>query len=209
VVTLAAACGEAHKSKSMHARATASTLPRAGFGNPPVSPGSLQDDGDATATTTRGGGHAADEDDDSYGNTYYDFDDENVLDYGRPARSAEALAVTDAVKRYYAMAAREDKAGVCRQMSASLTDGLIRQYGHGSPTVSGRGCAAVMTTLLKELHSNMSHDSAALKIGVVRVKGITAQVLLSFDGNWPASYMVLQRERDAWRVTELLSQELP
>jgi hypothetical protein len=55
----------------------------------------------------------------------------------------------------------------------------------------------------------MNVDATALKVGVVRIEGVTGEVLISFRAAWPNSYTVLRREHKGWRMTELLPGELP
>jgi hypothetical protein len=211
----AVACGDATRGAGAGTGASDAAAVSAGAGVAPASPGHLRDDADADgsyATDHVHVGNGADGDDDSYSDTYYDADDENVLDYGHAAEAADARAVTAAVEHYYAIAARGDGAAACRLVTARVARAVPAAYGRSAelPALRGRTCATVMSKVLGELHGQIGADSAALKVGVVRVEGSTAQALLGFgEGGWPSSYTVLRRERGAWRVDELLAGGLP
>lgn len=176
--------------------------------------GSLRNDGDrdGVAADAPNDGTGADHDDDSYsGEGYYDFDDENVLDYGHLANASDAAAVEVIVMRYYAYAARDDGEQVCRLLVASVARAIPAEYGNepGLNVSDSHGCAAVMTALLKTLHTQWSGESRTLRPGTVRVDGATAEALLGFDAEWANRYTVLRREHGAWRVASLTAQALP
>jgi hypothetical protein len=175
---------------------------------------SLRNDGDEdgrAATLSQHIGNGADEDDDSDSNSYYDWDDGNVLYYGHPAEAQDARAISASVIHYYAAAARDDGAAVCQLLSAHMARAVPRLYGDtpGLSALHGKTCSVVMSKVLNELHGQMSRDSATVHVGVVRVEGTTGQALLSFDASWPNRYMVLRHEGGAWKIDELLAGGLP
>jgi hypothetical protein len=176
--------------------------------------GGLMDDGDDDgpgATLRMHNGNGADSDDDSSGNSYYDGDDENVLDYGHAANETDTRAIAVAVKRYYALATRGDGASVCKLLTAKMARSVVEVYGNAPslPALHGKTCAVVTAKLLLQQHGQMSADDATVKIGVVRVAGAAGEVLLSFDSAWPNSYLVLQREHRAWKMGALFAEGLP
>jgi hypothetical protein len=202
------ACGEAHKSDT-----TVSAVNIAS-GDVSAFPSRLKDDEDwdgSAALKARHNGNGADADDDSYSDSYYDFDDENVLDYGHAANAADTQAITLAVRRYYVAAARGEGPAVCGLLSLSVARAVPEEYGQipGSPALHGKTCATVMPGLLKQLHPQMTVDNAALKIGIVRVEGATGQVLLGFGAVLPNRYTVLRREQGAWKIVDLTANGLP
>jgi hypothetical protein len=174
----------------------------------------LRDDGDADGASAAGGapaGRGADADADGYGQGYYDWDDEHVLDYGRPARAAEAASMIAAVRRYYATAAAGDGAGACRELSAGFAASVASTYRGipGLPKSGARSCGTTMTALLRDLRPQLSKQRATLKTGVARVEADGGRVLVGFEAAWPNRYLQLRRERGAWKIAELEAGALP
>jgi len=204
------ACGAGRRDAAPEARLAARSTRSAGVSASVT----LRDDGEPDGTVATSGEHigiGADADADSYGDTYYDWDDEHILDYGRPARAAEAASMIAAVRRYYATAAAGDGAVACGQLSAGFAPSVVSTYGHVSGlTVSGgRSCATVMTALFRALHQQLSGQHAALRTGVARVEADSGRVLVGFRAAWPDHYMQLRRERGAWKIAELEAFTLP
>lgn len=176
--------------------------------------GALNGDGDIDGSRATSGEHTgtgADTDGDSTGNTYYDWDDGNVLDYGHAASVADSRAIAAVIGRYYAAAAAGDGSAVCGLASSRMRRVVVDEYGHSSglPALRGRSCRIVMGKVLADLHEQMNVDRAALHLGIVRVNGSTAEAMVGLRASWPENYLVLRHERGRWRVAELLATELP
>jgi hypothetical protein len=137
-------------------------------------------------------------DSDSYGN---EPDSENKL-FGHPASAADVRAVTRLVKRYYAAAAAGDGAAACRLIYSVFAEAIREDYGRppGPPSLRGKTCAAVMSKLLEQLHKRLNLDSATLRVGAVRVELNSGSVRLGFGGAKPDRYVLVHRERGAWKM---------
>jgi hypothetical protein len=206
-----AACGETRRSAVPPSRASGTVaVAAASRDEASVLRDDEDEDGPSVALKMHNG-NGADEDDDSDSNSYYDGDDENVLNYGHAADETDARAITAAIRDYLATAARGDGAAVCHLLTAQMVGGVVQTYGNvpGLPGLRGRTCATVAAKLLRGQHGQMSVDNTTVKVGVVRVEGRSAEVLLSFDSAWPNRYVVLQREGGVWKIAELFAGGLP
>jgi hypothetical protein len=139
---------------------------------------------------------------------YHDKDDTSVVAFGSPASTADRLAVTALVKRYYAAGAADDGAKACATMVPSVAQGTPEDYGRAPGPGYLRGantCKAVMSLLLEHFNSRFA---PAFDVTGVRVKGDDAYALLG-SKTGPASYIILRRERGGWKVNGLLGGPLP
>jgi hypothetical protein len=150
----------------------------------------------------------ADGDSDNEGTAYYDWDDSHVLAYGHPASVADGRAIDAAVAGYYAAAAASDGARACRSMSAGAVKTVRDQLSRSvDPSASHkRSCAATMSKALARLHVDFERTP---KLGIARVDGDQAYVLLTSEGTQPNRYTVLRREHGAWKIDGLLDIGLP
>jgi hypothetical protein len=217
------ACGGSGKGASSASQATAASAAATSKGDAPaqgvsttpsaaVSSFEGDEDDDETASnhtsTSNRYDNDADLDDDAIKNKgYYDGDDSVVSASGRAASVAEERAVAAVVKRYYAAAAASDGAKACRLIYSTLREAIPEDYGQppGPAYSRGKTCAVVMSKTFAHSHSQLV---GGLTVTGVRVEGREARVLLG-SRTLPASFILVRRERGAWKISELLGQPLP
>jgi hypothetical protein len=136
---------------------------------------------------------------------YYDGDDGEIRSFGRAASGDEVRAIASLVKRYYAAAAASDGAKACRLMRSPET--IPEDYGQppGPAYSRGKTCAVVMSKTFAHSHSQLA---GRLAVTGVRVEGNEARALLG-SRTLPAGFILLRRERGAWKIYELLGRPLP
>jgi hypothetical protein len=151
-----------------------------------------------------------DNDIDSSGHGFYDRDDREVRDSGRPASATERRQVGVLVARYYAAAAAGDGLRGCSLISPTLARSVPQTLGHlpGPPYLHGTSCAEVMTKLYRQNHAQLTIFATTLKIVDVRVSGDQATVVLGF-GTRPARDIGVVRTGDSWKMAALLDYEMP
>jgi len=148
-----------------------------------------------------------DNDSKSKNSGYYDSDDGGIRAYGHAASATQSQQLTAVVKRYYAAAAAGDGPAACSLIDPSFVKAIPEDYGSGAGPayLRGKTCPAVMSLLFRHDHRALVGET--IIVGV-RVKGNQAYVLVG-SKNRPASYVTLQRERNAWRVDGLLGTPFP
>jgi hypothetical protein len=143
----------------------------------------------------------ADSDSDKYGT---EPDNENEM-LGHPAGAASMRAVTMLVRRYYAAAAAAGGADACRLLYLPFAESVAEDYGSrpASSGVRGDSCAAVLSALFRRSHRSLSVESATLRVAAVRVERNRGAVQLRFAGGRPVRYVLVHRERGAWKMDAL------
>ncbi len=135
------------------------------------------------------------------------YDDDVILDYGRPADPADRLAITELAQRYYRAAAAGDGAAGC-----SLLYSLVAESMPEEPNLSsGQGpvtCTSILSSMFKRAHRRLVADAAAFKVVGVRVEGKRAYVLLSFVHS-RVRYTIVHRDGGPWKVEQLFDTRLP
>lgn len=145
----------------------------------------------------------ADMDSDSYGT---EPDDESEP-FGHPASAADARAIAALVRRYYAAAVRDNGAAACRLLYSSLAESVPEDYGQssGPAGLHGKTCAVVLSKLFAQTRERLRADSVTLRVVAVRVDLKRGSARLSFGMGKPSQYMLLHRERGAWKTSTLLA----
>jgi hypothetical protein len=143
----------------------------------------------------------SDSDSDRYGS---EPDNESEV-FGHPADAADARAVAMLMGRYYAAATVGDGVEACRLLYLTFAESVAEDFGgaSGSPGVHGKTCAAVMSEVFKQSHTRFGVDSATLKVAAVRVDRNIGSARLGFAGRKPDRYILVHRERGAWKLTML------
>lgn len=166
----------------------------------------------SSATSTRGYAKVDADKDNDIGAALDDKNNKLALDYGHAASAADKRAVTELIKRYYAVALRGDGAKACAMIISSLSKAVVEDYGHGSvgPAYlqSGTTCPAVMALLFKHYHTQFTVQVPKLEVPRVRLVGTHGFAILSF-GKMPEREISVYREGDTWKVQALLDNELP
>ncbi len=137
-----------------------------------------------------------------------DNDGDNGADdsrWGRAAIPAEKATVTTLIKHYYAIAVAGDGTRACPLIYSIFAEEIPETYGEqpGEPALSGKTCAEVMSKVFKQSHRRLTSELAALRVTVVRVKGLRGLALLDF-GRPPVREIGLHLEHGAWRIDDLL-----
>jgi hypothetical protein len=135
-------------------------------------------------------------------------DNDNNHVFGHAASAADARAATALVKRYYAAAAAGNGAAACRLLYSPMAESIPEAYGPLAGT-SAKSCPAIMSSLFRHQHKQLSVDSATLKVAAVRIRGNQASVLMAFETMKPKDYLELHRERGHWKIDRLLATEQP
>jgi hypothetical protein len=146
-------------------------------------------------------GSDVDDDSDSYPREPPDNED---AQFGRPASSNDARPLASLVRRYYADAARGDSAAACRLLYLTRAETVAAEGYGGTAGRLGGSCAHALSSLFRQLHGQLSADSAALRVGAVRDEFNTASVQLFFGRGRSARYIEGHRERGAWKLGMLL-----
>lgn len=138
-----------------------------------------------------------------------DSDDRATFAYGHAPGAAVQAAITATVKRYYAAASAGEGEAACQLLPPAIASSVAESYGQGvgqSYYLQGaKTCREILTLLFHHFHGELSE---AITVVEVRVKGNSAQVVLS-SRKMPASDILLMRRNGAWRVEQLLANQLP
>jgi hypothetical protein len=145
-------------------------------------------------------------DPDSDSDTYPGEPDNEHELLGRPVRAGDARAVAALVRRYYAAAARGDGAAACRLIYAPTAEAIPAVYGGpGGPAyLRGKTCAAVLSKLFRHYHKRLSAEDTALRVVAVRVYLTRGSAQFGFGGKKPTRYIMVHRERGAWKMFMML-----
>ncbi len=167
-------------------------------------------------TVAAGSGSYLRGDEDGDGDTYDDYDDLPVLDYGRPASDLERLEVSTLVTGYLRAAARSDGPAACGLLSSRMRnmENLIRdipiEYSPGphSRITVRKSCAYDMSRLFKNDHRALAEEVRSLHVSAVRVSGGTGFAILSFTTRHERK-LAIARQGRAWKIGAPLDTELP
>lgn len=197
------------KSTEGHSSANSSAfpVPRKAFGDYDKDDYGVGDDADNDDSHTP---KDRDNDSDNPTGSYFDGDDRHVLDYGRAANATERQAITGLVKHYYAAAAAADGTTACKILVASLANSVAEDLGQppGPGYLRGDSCQAVMSKVFELNHAQLSAYAAKLDIATVRIEHDSGLVVMDFK-DLPGRSLLVRREQGAWKIGELLDDELP
>ena len=141
----------------------------------------------------------------------YDFpdgDDRSTFAYGHSPSAAEARAISDVAREYYAAASADNGPAACALLLPSLASSLPESYGGaGGPSYlrGGRTCSAIESMLFRALHSELSE---AITVVEVRVSDGSGQAVVG-SRRMRANSILLVQVGSAWRVAEIIGQPLP
>jgi hypothetical protein len=138
-------------------------------------------------------------------------DEDNTYGFGHAAGAADARAATLLVTRYYGAAAAGNGALACGLMYSPVAESVPEDYGPsaGAAAAYTESCAMAAKSVFKRLRGELSVDSATLRVVAVKVRNREAAVVLNFGRKRRRNYLLLHRERDAWKVSRLLASEKP
>jgi hypothetical protein len=154
----------------------------------------------------------ADEDDPNPVRHAADEDDVEVRAWGRAGTTADALAMTPVLQRYYAATAAGDGAVTCEQLDRRLAAGvgleasLPAKYrpAAGSSVFEGKSCGQVEALLSEWNRPQLRRQSASLVVVGVRMgRQGHALAVMRFRGVGER-WIAMVREGGAWRVGALI-----
>jgi hypothetical protein len=150
-------------------------------------------------------------DDDLDSDAYKGERDVDHVLFPRIASPVGAHAATLVVKRYFAVAARDDGAAACSLMYSALAEATAVAYERetGTPAARNEACAVAVSSVFARMRRQLRAESATLRVDEVRVLGRQASVRVTFAAERPSRYVSLERERGAWRVSRILPIEQP
>ncbi len=134
-------------------------------------------------------------------------DDGSLLEsYPAKASPAQAQAIAEVVKRYYAASLASNGAGACALLSPSLASGLAAE---GTGSGAHGQCATAMSQMLAQQHAHLvAEEPASMVVTAVRLNGATGLVVIGFK-HAPESELIVQHEGGAWRVGALFDSLVP
>jgi hypothetical protein len=141
---------------------------------------------------------------DSPHDAYFDSDDYKAVDYPHAADAASSKAVTALVKSYLAAAAAEDGSAGCSMIYSLFAESIPETLGEppsGTPQLSGKTCAVVMTKLYRQMHGELAAEAASVRVAGVHVAERRGLVLLGLRGMGPHVIQV-HLERGVWKINE-------
>jgi hypothetical protein len=149
--------------------------------------------------------HDGDLDDNEPPSRHEELDDYPLLNsYGPPATPPETRPIAALVKRYYAAAAAGDSTAVCSMLRSSFAEELGQGDAKGAAS-----CAAAIRPLLAQQHDQLTADQVSTMVLIgARLKGDLGIAVLGFQ-HAPESTILVEREAGAWKIGELLGNELP
>lgn len=152
-----------------------------------------------------------DRDDDSSNTaSYFDSDDYKPQDYPSQASLAEKQGVASLVRRYLSVAAADNGATACSLIYSLFEETIVENYGQppaGPPALRGSTCAEVLNKLFKLSHRRLANEATMAHVASVRVEGNRGLVLLRFKA-LHGRMLEVHRERGAWKIDQLLTEEL-
>jgi hypothetical protein len=137
-----------------------------------------------------------------------DANDDDYL-YGHAASSADMRTIAMLLKSYYEAAAADDGKRACSMLYSLLAEEIPELYGEqpGSPALSGKTCAVVMSKFFRQYTRQLLSDAATIKVTTVRVRRNRALAIMSFR-SMPRRDILVHREHQSWKVDELMDTEL-
>lgn len=149
-----------------------------------------------------------DRDEDDYVNLP---DDDNPSPVGYVlADSSDRKAITALVKRYYAVALKEDGASGCAMFPPIFAKAIPLDYGKLGPSYLRRAagtCPAVMSLLFKHEHRTLAREVPQMKVVRVSLGGDRGAAFIRF-GPLHERFIVVQRENNTWTIAGVLDGEL-
>jgi hypothetical protein len=137
---------------------------------------------------------------------YHDTDDRSFLHEGHAADASDAQTISAAVTRYYAMVAAGNGVAACAQVTQRLAQAAPVDYGQLGPAYlrGSKTCAAVIARLSKHFRGELSTPVAVTS---VRISNGQTFALIG-SRTMPAGYTTVEREKNTWKVAQLLPTKL-
>jgi hypothetical protein len=138
---------------------------------------------------------------------YLDSDDRGMTAYGHAANVAERSAISRLVERYYDAGAAEDGAAGCSMIYSSFAASVPEDWGQSPGPAYSRGktCSVVMSKIFAHYHAQLS---SPIRVTAVRVEGDEGRALVGSPST-PAVAVFVRRERNEWKINQLIGEKLP
>lgn len=151
-------------------------------------------------SSTRAGAQRVDAegDEDNLSRSYYDGDDDPVMNLGGKASPVDAKALRELVTGYYRLAARGDGARACQLLYLPTAESVAEDYGSRRVLRSG-GCATALTEFFRSHRREFAVKADALRFVRLRVEGDRGATMVNF-GHGGDRYLLVHREGGAWRL---------
>ena len=136
--------------------------------------------------------------------------------YGHAPSAVEKRAITDLIKRYYAVAAAGDGRKACAMIAPGLIRGQSLAEGaipkefipvSGSSVFRHKGCAQIASLIFSIDRQLLAEEVPTLQALSVRIKGSQGLVVLGFRTS-PERQMPVERVHGAWRVGAMLDLQI-
>lgn len=163
-----------------------------------------------SAAPVIGGRVTTDRDEDDAERLPNDDNNSAVRDFGRPATTADARAVSVLLARYYAAASAGRADVACRMILANVVRAMPVSYGVDGPSYmrGGKTCAQLLARLFRHERRRLAAETPRLTVRAVRLEGDHGLVLLGF-GRLPEREIGVQRESATWKLAAPFDGELP
>lgn len=144
---------------------------------------------------------------------YDEKNNDEVLDFGVAADSANRSAISALVKRYFAAALREDGASACSMLDVRIAESVAEDHGRGSAgpryLSSGTTCPQVMTLLFEHFHERLVAQVPLLRIARVRLVGGHHGLAILRFGTMPERKISVRRQGAVWKISTIFDSPLP
>jgi hypothetical protein len=150
-----------------------------------------------------------DNDADNKTGSYFDVDDSISLGFGKSASAADRRAVSEAIARYYALAAAHDGVKACGLLAAPIAQSLPQTVGgFGGPTYyKGKTCGEVLTKIFEANVHQLATYATSMRVVKVGVENNEAVAVFAVKDH-PGRAIRLRHEHGAWKVDGPVDYEL-
>jgi hypothetical protein len=133
--------------------------------------------------------------------------DNSIQEYGKEADSGEVDEATAALSAYLEARAGDDWKAMCASL-AKATVAPMEQLASHTPRLKGKGCAAVLETLMGSMPSSAQKNTLTAGIASLRVEGDRGFAL--YHGAGGVDYfMPMAKEDGEWKVGAIAPSEFP
>jgi len=132
---------------------------------------------------------------------------QSVRTYGTKADGEDETAIATAVKNFYAAKAAGDGAQACALLARPTREAMIDTLAQsGRP--EGKGCGAILTSLLADQAPQYRDRIAGVEVTGARVRGDRGLALIEIEAI-PEEVIPVRREDGSWKVAALAGSEIP
>jgi hypothetical protein len=132
---------------------------------------------------------------------------ESVRSYGTKADAAAETAIATAVKDFYVAKSAGDSAQACALLARPTREALIDTLAQ-SGRLEGKGCPAVLASLLADQAPRYRDRIAGVEVTGARVRGGRGLALIEIEAT-PEEVIPVRREHGSWKVAALAGSEIP